>query len=123
MNLAFFDTEHTKLAVRLWTALKRIKGPQFDVIQFAQNWTYADEILVQSLQLPDQAVAQVALELMQLRELLVQQEPEKAKKLGGTIKDSQPQTATRDKAEKASPDAASPMSADAIKAHYLKGLR
>jgi hypothetical protein len=119
MNSAFFETEQTKLAVRLWTAVKKANKPLFDVLVFNQNWSHADHVLTQCLEMGNEEVTKIVIELMQARALLLQQDPDKARKLGAKLAAPEPEPKsghqTKPETEK--------VSADAIKAHYLKGLR
>lgn len=123
MSLQFFEADQTKLAVRLWAALKKANGAGFEVIQFSQNWGYADNVLTQCLQVPDKEVAQICVELMQLRELFVRQEPHRARKLGAPIASDATAPASAKGQPAAGPTEPAPLTPEQIKAQYLKGLR
>lgn len=122
ISVDYFETDQIKYAAQLWKEVKKIQGPDFDIIQFTHNWAYADRVIAQSLTVPDEGVSTLALEIMQLRLLFVQKYPERAKKLGAMVADTNTATKPQEEAPKKAPESPPEPSPESPK-RYLKGLR
>lgn len=114
-NLDYFETDQIKFAVYLWKANKKAHGADFDVLNFTQQWPYADTVLRQVLLSDDEVVARYALELMQLRLQFIARYPARARACGAII-DAVPAPAPPAKPDPPA-DPGSPRRA------YLKGVR
>jgi hypothetical protein len=112
-NLDYFESDQIKFSVLLWKANLKAKGADFDVLKFSQSWSYAESVLERTLISSDAAVADAALDLLQLRVLFVQHDPDRARLLGAPL----PGVITAPPPESGSPDNPAP------NRRYLNGGR
>lgn len=84
-NMDYFETDQIMFATKLWKLIKQAKGTDFNIIKFSQDWEYAENVLLQSMMSPDSATSDYAVELMQLRLIFTQRQPERAKKMGAKV--------------------------------------
>ena len=125
-TLDYFESDQMRLSVALWKLTRRAGEADFDVLRFGRDWAYADTALMGYLASEHEAVSNAAVELMQLRARLEQQQPERAHKLGAgggaSAQASQPDQPRRPAAlTPASPGSAAPD--DPPPQRYTRSLR
>ena len=81
-TLDYFENDQVRFAVMLWRLVRKAGGADFDVLKFGRDWAYADAVILQCLASENNAVADAALDLMQLRLRFETAYPERAHKLG-----------------------------------------
>ena len=81
-NLDYFETDQVRYAVMLWRLVRKAGGTDFDVLAFGRDWQYAEAVILQCLASENEAVADAALDLMQLRMRFERLEPLRASILG-----------------------------------------
>ncbi|MES2832950.1 MAG: hypothetical protein V4695_13275 [Pseudomonadota bacterium] len=92
--LDYFESDQVRHAVTLWRLVRKAGGADFDVLKFGRDWHYAETIVMQFLGSQADGVADAALVLLSLRMRLVQEQPERAQKLGALLDGAKSQVPT-----------------------------